>query len=141
MGAPGATVSFVAVVVRAEETLPAASAAVAEMVTEPSGSAEASMPERVSVPAPCVAGAVALTETPLRDSVTVTTSVETEDAPSVTRTETEPLFAGFRYALPVPPPLARATALGRVGADESARAVAVELSMLCSPPVETARTR
>ena len=51
--------SFVTVLVRAVEVLPAASEAVAETGTEPSGSAEASMPDSVTVPAPCVAGAVA----------------------------------------------------------------------------------
>ena len=62
-------------------------------------------------------------------------------AGSVTLTETEERFARLMYALPVPPPFASATALGRVGGVESARAVAVALSRLCRLSVETARTR
>jgi hypothetical protein len=75
------------------DVLPAASEAVAAIVTVPSGTAVASMPSTVTWPAPFVAGALFVTETPFRESVTLTVSVESDVVGRVTVTETEARLA------------------------------------------------
>ncbi len=85
--------SLVTVIDRVEEVLPAASEAVAAMVTDPSGTDVASMPVIVTWPAPFGAGTLFVTETPLREIVTLTVSDGIEVEGRVTVTETEARLA------------------------------------------------
>ena len=140
VGAPGATVSLVTVAVLAAEMLPAASAVVAERVTAPSPSVVVSSPVTVTTPAPARPGTVAVTLVTPRVTTTVTVSLAIAEAGSVTATETLARFARLTYAEPWPPPFARTTAVGSVGATASAVAPTMGLSRLSSPP-PTARRR
>ena len=76
----------------AVETLPAASVDVALIVTVPSPSPETLTLLNVTVPAPAVAAAVRVTDDAPFVSVSVTRSVATDPAGSVTLTESEPAF-------------------------------------------------
>ena len=78
LGAFGATVSLVAVVVRCVETLPARSVEVAITVTTPSERLEALSPATVTVPAPALAAVVPETVWVPSLRVTVTVSVASE---------------------------------------------------------------
>jgi hypothetical protein len=127
VGETGATVSFVAMVPVNVAVLPAVSVVVTETTTEPSKSAEASMPETVTVPPPATWVTAAVTEVPF---VNVTRAVSEPEAAAgqVTDAETAPTLETLMTFAELPPPAATETEVGETGAT---------VSLLAMVPVNT----